>query len=95
MEVKPLSFSDHVIATDILFETKAAIKDLSVAITERRLIRYIHFFVKNYEVQLPIMNEFMAFFKIVAFTMRTISQNSYKRIFPMQQRFLDIREGLK
>jgi similar to spore coat protein len=34
MEVKPLSFSDHVIATDILFETKAAIKDLSVAITE-------------------------------------------------------------
>ena len=34
MEVKPLSFTDHVIATDMLFETTASIKDLSVAITE-------------------------------------------------------------
>ncbi|WP_077622287.1 spore coat protein [Sediminibacillus massiliensis] len=34
MEEKSLSFSDHVIATDMLFETKAAVKDLAAAITE-------------------------------------------------------------
>ncbi|WP_078551519.1 spore coat protein [Bacillus alkalicellulosilyticus] len=34
MESKELSFEDHVIATDMLFETKASIKDLATAITE-------------------------------------------------------------
>ncbi|KAB7671258.1 spore coat protein [Bacillus sp. B1-b2] len=34
LETKQLSFTDHVIATDILFETKATIKDLATAITE-------------------------------------------------------------
>lgn len=34
METKQLSFKDHVIATDMLFEVKAAIKDLATAITE-------------------------------------------------------------
>ncbi|MGO5012146.1 spore coat protein [Niallia sp. Sow4_A1] len=31
---KELSFSDHVIATDMLFETKAAVKDIAAALTE-------------------------------------------------------------
>lgn len=34
MNKKQLSFIDHVIATDMLFETKAAIKDFAAAITE-------------------------------------------------------------
>ncbi|WP_400243691.1 spore coat protein [Niallia sp. JL1B1071] len=34
MNEKELSFSDHVIATDMLFETKAAVKDLAAALTE-------------------------------------------------------------
>lgn len=34
MDKKKLSFIDHVIATDLLFETKAAIKDFAAAITE-------------------------------------------------------------
>lgn len=34
MDKKKLSFLDHVIATDMLFETKAAIKDFAAAITE-------------------------------------------------------------
>ena len=34
MNEKELSFSDHVIATDMLFETKAAVKDLATALTE-------------------------------------------------------------
>ncbi|WP_019416266.1 spore coat protein [Paenisporosarcina sp. TG20] len=34
MDTKQLSFEDHVIATDMLFETKAAIKDFATAITE-------------------------------------------------------------
>jgi similar to spore coat protein len=34
MDAKQLSFTDHTIATDMLFETKAAIKDLATAITE-------------------------------------------------------------
>jgi similar to spore coat protein len=34
MDTKHLSFSDHAIATDMLFETKAAVKDFATAITE-------------------------------------------------------------
>ena len=34
MESKELSFSDQAIATDMLFESKAAIKDFATAITE-------------------------------------------------------------
>ncbi|GAE37157.1 spore coat protein [Halalkalibacter akibai] len=34
MESKQLSFADHTIVTDMLFETKAAIKDLSTALSE-------------------------------------------------------------
>ncbi|WP_216830645.1 spore coat protein [Alkalihalobacterium elongatum] len=34
MDSKQLSVADHTIATDMLFETKAAIKDFATAITE-------------------------------------------------------------
>ncbi|MGJ9382195.1 spore coat protein [Salipaludibacillus sp. CF4.18] len=34
METKQLSVSDHAIATDMLFETKSAVKDFAAAITE-------------------------------------------------------------
>jgi similar to spore coat protein len=34
MDTKQLSSSDHAIATDMLFESKAAVKDLATAITE-------------------------------------------------------------
>lgn len=34
METKQISTSDHAIATDMLFETKAAVKDFATAITE-------------------------------------------------------------
>ncbi|MFC7061510.1 spore coat protein [Halobacillus seohaensis] len=34
MGEEQLSFSDHIIATDMLFETKAAVKDFATAITE-------------------------------------------------------------
>lgn len=46
MESKELSFSDHVIATDLLFETTAEIKDLATALTES-VSSEIHTFLRK------------------------------------------------
>ncbi|GAE24388.1 spore coat protein F [Halalkalibacter wakoensis JCM 9140] len=47
MENKELSVTDHTIATDLLFETKAAIKDFAAAITESTTPEVRHFFTQQ------------------------------------------------
>jgi similar to spore coat protein len=47
METKQLNFTDHVIATDMLFETKAAIKDFAIAITESTSVEIHTFLAKE------------------------------------------------
>lgn len=62
MQVK-LDFSDHVIATDMLFETKATIKDFSTAITESTSPEVHDFYFKELRNAIQFHEQIYGYFQ--------------------------------